>query len=257
MGGCSRGPCDRGHVFSVRRSCPQLADLEAVIRTRFGVSRHSATSRLEPTAIQAVSVLTVSSVPDPARPVRTPPIPRPWNRNSKLLSLQREPRLSGSNRETGIPFAVGTLQFPQEAPMEASRTAPVHANSHAESRKAYRDPTVPRRLYLPASVRLRGAREVLRLAASRHLDLEKIARLSGVSRGHLLRLFRQAGLSSPMRQLRRMELDQVVERLQTTDLSLATLAKEFGYADGSSLRRAIRRAFGHPPSTFRKNRRNA
>ena len=130
------------------------------------------------------------------------------------------------DRVTGIPIAMGILQSWQEAPMEASRTAPVHANNHAESRKAYRDPTVPRRLYLPASVRLRGAREVLRLAASRHLGLDKIARLSGVSRGHFLRLFRQAGRSSPMRQVRRMELDQVVEMLQTTDLSLVTLAKE-------------------------------
>lgn len=136
--------------------------------------------------------------------------------------------------------------------MEASRTAPVHANSHAESRKAYRDPAVPRRTYLPSPARLRGAREVLRLAASRHLGLEKIARLSGVNRDHLLRLFRQDGQLSPMRQVRRMELDRVVEMLRSTRKSLEILAQEFHYADGSSLRRALRRAFGQRPNELRK-----
>jgi len=85
---------------------------------------------------------------------------------------------------------------------------------------------------------------VLRFAASRHLGLDKIALLSGVNRDHFLRLFRQAGQSSPMRQVRRMELDRVVEMLRSTRKSLEILAQEFHYADGSSLGRALRRAFG-------------
>ena len=86
----------------------------------------------------------------------------------------------------------------------------------------------------------------------RHLGLDEIALLSGVNRDHFLRIFRQAGEVSPMRQVRRMELEQVVERLRSTRKSLEILAQDFSYADGSSLRRALRRSLaGGPMSSGR------
>jgi len=120
------------------------------------------------------------------------------------------------------------------------------------SGKAYRDPDVPRRTHLPPFARLRGARKVLRIAASGRLNLDTVAFVSGVSRDHLLRLFRQCGEASPMRQVRRMQLEQVVERLRSTGDSVEALAQEFHYADGSSLRRALRRAFGRSPNELRR-----
>jgi len=86
------------------------------------------------------------------------------------------------------------------------------------------------------------------------MGLEEIARVFGVSREHLLRLFREAGHFPPMRQVRRLELRVVLERMRTTDESVETLARQFGYADGSSLRRALRRAFGQPPGVLRNDR---
>jgi AraC family transcriptional regulator len=115
---------------------------------------------------------------------------------------------------------------------------------HARRPKSYRDPTIPRRVYLPARVRLRGVSDVLELAASRHLGLADVAAMLEVSPDHLLRLFRECGYPSPMRQVRRLNLARAAETLRTTHASLETLAEEFGYADGSSLRRALRRAFG-------------
>jgi len=135
--------------------------------------------------------------------------------------------------------------------MEAHRTAPIGPTNYHKSRKEYRDPTVPRRIHLPAPIRLRGARELLQFAASQRLGLDEIAFLSGVNRDHFLRLFRQAGEVSPMRQVRRMELEHVVDKLRTTGKSLETLAREFNYADGSSLSRALRRAFGRRASELR------
>jgi len=135
--------------------------------------------------------------------------------------------------------------------MEAHRPAPHRSHDHHESRKEYRDPSVSRRIHLPAAVRLRGARTVLQFAASRRMDLDQIAVLFGVNRDHLLRIFRQAGYLSPMREVRRLHLEGVVGELRNTDKSLETLARQFGYADGSSLSRALHRAFGQWPSELR------
>ena len=93
---------------------------------------------------------------------------------------------------------------------------------------------------------------MLRLAVSRHLGLDEMAFLFGVNRDHFLRLFREAGQVSPMRQVRRMELRIVLKRMRTTYESVETLAGQFGYADGSSLRRALRRAFGRRPNELRR-----
>ena len=138
--------------------------------------------------------------------------------------------------------------------MGSFRNPPERPNDPPGSRREYRNPAVRRRIYLPPVVRLRGAGKVLRLAASRHMGLEEIARVFGVSREHLLRLFREAGHFPPMRQVRRLELRVVLERMRTTDESVETLARQFGYADGSSLRRALRRAFGQPPGVLRNDR---
>ena len=101
---------------------------------------------------------------------------------------------------------------------------------------------------------MRSAERVLQLAASRHMGLEEIARVMGVCPEHLLRLFREAGHPPPMQQVRRLELQEVLEKMRTTRESLEALARQFGYADGSSLRRALRRAFGQSPGALRNNR---
>lgn len=90
--------------------------------------------------------------------------------------------------------------------MESFRNPPDRPGEPPGPRREYRNPGVRRRIYLRPAVRMRGAGQVLRLAASRHMGLEEIARVFGVSRKHLLRLFRQAGHAPPMQQVRRLEL---------------------------------------------------
>ena len=124
---------------------------------------------------------------------------------------------------------------------------------HSPLPKAYRDASIVRRTYLPSSVRLRGANGLLRLAASRHLSLVEVAALFHVSPNHLLRVFRERGYPSPMRQVRKLELVPVVQKLRATCASAESIADEFGYADGSSLRRALRRAFGKAPRDLRRD----
>jgi AraC-like DNA-binding protein len=133
-----------------------------------------------------------------------------------------------------------------------SRSHPLLKTGGAvQSAKNYRNPQVSRRLHLPAAVRLRHAPDILRRAATRHSGLEEVATQFGLSRDHLLRLFRQAGFPPPMLQVRRLSLEMVVERLRTTEATLEALAQEFGYADASSLRRALRRTFGRSARELR------
>ena len=123
--------------------------------------------------------------------------------------------------------------------------------SHSHLLKVYRDASVARRTYLPSLVRLRGASGLLRLAASRHLNLAEVAALFHVSPNHLLKIFRKCGYSSPMRHVRKLELLPIVNKLRSTRASVESIAGDFGYSDGSSLRRALRRAFGKTPRELR------
>jgi len=120
--------------------------------------------------------------------------------------------------------------------------------------KSYRNPATPRRVYLPAGVRLRGVSNVLERAAARRLRLAEVAALFEVSPDHLLRLFRERGYTPPMRQIRMLNLARAAQSVRATDVSLESLAEEFGYADGSSLRRALRRAFGSSIADLREDR---
>jgi AraC-like DNA-binding protein len=108
------------------------------------------------------------------------------------------------------------------------------------------------RTYLARDVRLRRAEALMPKAAAQRWTLDDIASHLGVSGDHLIRIFREHGLPPPMRQLRRLTLGKMLPRLIEGNESLEVLALDAGYADGSSLRRAFRRAFGKPPSALRR-----
>lgn len=107
------------------------------------------------------------------------------------------------------------------------------------------------RTYFSAEVRLRMAQVLLPAAAAQRWSLDEIASHLGVNRDHLLRVFRKQGVPSPMRQLRKLILAELIPRLIRGGESLEELAQEAGYADASSLRRAFRRAYGKSPSAIR------
>jgi AraC-like DNA-binding protein len=142
-------------------------------------------------------------------------------------------------------------RLPWAFPIDAGMLMDHRNRAHPSHPKAYGDASITRRTYLPSEVRLRGANSLLRLAASRHLRLVEVAALFHVSPNHLLKIFRDAGQPSPMRQVRQITLAPVVQRLRSTRASVESIADEFGYADGSSLRRALWRAFGRTCSDLR------
>src|SRR4030095_11976093 len=95
--------------------------------------------------------------------------------------------------------------------------------AHPSLPRAYRDASVSRRIYLPSEVRLRGANSLLRQAASRHLKLGEVAALSHGSPHHLLKIFRDSGSPSPMRQIRRLALAPALQKLRSTRASVESI----------------------------------
>lgn len=115
-----------------------------------------------------------------------------------------------------------------------------------------RDPVgVPRRGGPPSHRRLaEAAREVL-VADPALDDLERLARLLGVSRSHLSRVFRAETGETLTRFRHRLRVRAVLDRLADGDRDLAGLAADLGFADHPHLTRAMRAEVGDPPSRVR------
>ena len=91
------------------------------------------------------------------------------------------------------------------------------------------------------------AQSYLHSVIDRAVSLEEIATAVGASQFQLLRAFQKCFGDSPAAYHRRLRLNRVVEETQSRDISLATAAQLFGFADGSSFSHCYRRTFGRSP----------
>lgn len=101
----------------------------------------------------------------------------------------------------------------------------------------------------------RLARERLHEEASQGMSIAAVAAEVGVHPVHLARVFRACFGTSPGNYARRVRLDRAADRLSTTNVSLARIAADAGFADQSHFTRAFRRHAGIPPGTFRRRTR--
>lgn len=111
----------------------------------------------------------------------------------------------------------------------------------------------------PATRRhLRARLEVARalIAEGEGDNLDQVARGSGLSKFHLVRLFRQAFGTTPMRYAEGLRLDRAADRLGRSGALVEEIAFEAGYESLSSFGRAFRRRFGASPTAWRKAARN-
>jgi AraC-like DNA-binding protein len=81
-----------------------------------------------------------------------------------------------------------------------------------------------------------------------------LAEYLGISPRQANRCFHAVGLSSPMKEIRRRRLREALDLIQTSSRTLEEIAADFNYYDGSSLSRALKRAFGLPPIELRNGR---
>jgi AraC-like DNA-binding protein len=87
---------------------------------------------------------------------------------------------------------------------------------------------------------------------ARAWTLSKLARVAGLSRAPLSRRFQAATGTSPLRWLRAHRLSRAERRLVETDMPLAVIADEVGYASEFAFAKAFKRRYGVAPGLFRR-----
>src|SRR5262249_45444505 len=85
------------------------------------------------------------------------------------------------------------------------------------------------------------------------LSLQALAKESGYSRVHFLRMFRAAMGDTPHNYLLKLRVDRVRELLANPTLSLTDIALECGFSSHSHLSRVFRQVMGATPSQYRRS----
>ena len=85
------------------------------------------------------------------------------------------------------------------------------------------------------------------------LRLQVLAKESGYSRVHFVRMFRAATGYTPHNYLLKLRVDRVRELLASPTLSLTDIALECGFSSHSHLSRVFRQVLGVTPSEYRRN----
>ena len=83
------------------------------------------------------------------------------------------------------------------------------------------------------------------------ISLEKMARITGMSKRNFQRTFRHIAILSPTEYLIRLRLDKAAEQLKTTNKQISTIAVDTGFSDSNYFSRSFRRHRGCSPSEYR------
>jgi AraC-like DNA-binding protein len=100
---------------------------------------------------------------------------------------------------------------------------------------------------LDALLKVNRARSYLHSMTDRAVKLDELAKVTGVSKFHLLRVFQQCMGESPTSYHRRLRLTLALEEAQRRRVSIDRIANDYGFAGASSFSHTYRRAFGRSP----------
>lgn len=89
-------------------------------------------------------------------------------------------------------------------------------------------------------------------AYAQTMTLGDIAKATGISRQHLLKICRSAGRSTPMQQLYRKRLEAAAELLLHTGFPLSQIAEQCGFANPFHFSRKYKQLWGESPLSWRK-----
>lgn len=84
------------------------------------------------------------------------------------------------------------------------------------------------------------------------LSLDDLAQLSGLSKYHLIRLFREQMGSTPSHYLSEVRLERAVWLLKETQRDVTSIAFEVGFGSLSAFERAFKRKYGVSANLYRK-----
>ena len=102
---------------------------------------------------------------------------------------------------------------------------------------------------------LRRAIERLRSDSDADVSLAALAADAGLSRFHFCRAFKESTGLSPHAWLRQYRLEQAMNMLRDTDVSVVSVAAALGYASQTAFAAAFRKLTGETPSDWRRRRR--
>lgn len=102
---------------------------------------------------------------------------------------------------------------------------------------------------------LRRAIERLRSDSDADVSLAALASDAGLSRFHFCRAFKHSTGLSPHAWLRQHRLEQAMQMLRDTDVSVVTVAAALGYASQTAFAAAFRKLTGETPSDWRRRTR--
>ncbi len=118
--------------------------------------------------------------------------------------------------------------------MDAGGKAPIHNNP------------LPQR-------RLQRVVERMQADLSKDVDLHSLAKESGYSRSHFLRMFRQATGITPYQYLIRLRLQQVQRMLRDKSSRLVDIAVACGFSSHTHMSQVFRQTVGVTPSQYRRD----
>jgi len=99
---------------------------------------------------------------------------------------------------------------------------------------------------------LRKATRIISDEFASPLDLTTLAKRSGVSAQHLMRLCRQHLGTSPIRKLWQVRAQEAERLIRSTGLALAEIAEQTGYQNAFHMSRQIRQRTGYSPRQLRE-----
>lgn len=105
----------------------------------------------------------------------------------------------------------------------------------------------------PDDRRLKRADAYIRENLGTPLSLKDIARDAGISRFHLLRLFKQAYGETPFKRLARLRIEQAQALLSGSRRPVTEIAFLCGYENPAHFASAFRRQVGVSPNSYRKD----
>ncbi len=110
-----------------------------------------------------------------------------------------------------------------------------------------------RQLDTGADPRLADLWRTVRQRLTEEWSLDRLADRAGMSAEHLRRLCLREFGQTPSAMVRGLRMEQARLLLRSTDLTLASIARQTGYRDAFSFSRAFRRALSISPDHWRRN----
>jgi AraC family transcriptional regulator, arabinose operon regulatory protein len=98
------------------------------------------------------------------------------------------------------------------------------------------------------------ALKYMELHYNRIEGLDDLANVSGLSRYHFLRLFRDATGTTPVEHLNKLRMEKAASLLRTTNWTLDEIAVRVGYANGNYFSKVFRHWVGTSPGKYRESK---